>query len=99
MRHLVYLDSARDDLKQIFAYIARESGSPKIGRDFVTLLRQQCIKLAALQGALGVPRPELRPDLRSFSFKGYVILFRYEWDAFEVVNIIEGHRDIDTIFR
>ena len=98
MRRLVYLDSARDDLTQIFAYITRESGNQNIGRGFVKLLRQQCANLAALPGFLGTLRPELRPDLRSFAFKGYVILFRYEGDTFEVVNVIEGHRDIETMF-
>jgi toxin ParE1/3/4 len=47
---------------------------------------------------MGRPRPELRPDLRSFAFKGYVILLRYEGDWLEIVNIIEGHRDIDARF-
>ena len=28
---------------------------------------------------------------------GYVIFFRYVGDRFEVVNILEGHRDIDFI--
>ena len=98
MRRLVYLDGARDDLKQIFAYITRESGNLSIGRGFVNTLRQQCVKLAALPGMLGTPRPELRPELRSFSVQGYVILFRYQGDTFEIVNIIEGHRDFDTMF-
>jgi len=29
----------------------------------------------------------------------YVIFFRYEGDSVEVVNICEGHRDIDAYFR
>ncbi len=30
--------------------------------------------------------------------QGYVIFFRYVDERFEVVNIIEGHRDIDELF-
>ena len=42
---------------------------------------------------------ELRPDLRSFPFKGYVIFFRYlDDEILEVVHIIEGHRDVAVIF-
>jgi hypothetical protein len=37
--------------------------------------------------------------IRSFSFKGYVIFFRYEGDTFRVVNVLEGHRDIIAYFR
>lgn len=99
MRQLVYLLSARDDLDKIFRYITRESKSRTIGGAFVGTLRQQCRKLASLPGSLGRPRPELRPDIRSFAFKGYVIFFRYEGQVFEVVNILEGHRDIISYFR
>jgi toxin ParE1/3/4 len=59
----------------------------------------QCRKLASLPGTLGRPRPELRPDIRSFPFKGYMIFFRYKDDMFEVVNVLEGHRDVIAYFR
>jgi toxin ParE1/3/4 len=93
------LPSAKADLVNILEYITRESGSLIIGRRFVGALRLQCRELAALPGTLGRARPELRPDIRSFPFKGYVILFRYVDDAFEVVNIIEGHRDIEALAK
>jgi plasmid stabilization system protein ParE len=96
---LVYLASARRDFGAILAYITRESGHLSVGRGFVELLRQQCRKLASLPGTLGRPRPELRTDVRSFPFKGYVIFFRYEGDTLEIVNVLEGHRDIDAYFQ
>jgi hypothetical protein len=30
--------------------------------------------------------------------QGYAIFFRYSGNRFEVVNIIEGHRDIERYF-
>ena len=78
----------------ILAYIVERSGSVKIAHGFVDLLRDQCRKLASLPGTLGRARPELRPDIRSFAFKGYVIFFRYDRDTLEVVSVVEGHRDI-----
>lgn len=99
MRQLLYLASARRDLGDILSYIAHESGSVAIARRFVDALRQQCRTLASLPGTLGRPRPELRPDIRSAPFKGYIIFFRYRDDAFEVVNVLEGHRDIDAFFH
>jgi len=96
---IVYLASARRDFADILKYITQESGSLAIGRGFVDLLRMQCRKLASLPGTLGRPRPELRPDIRSFPFKGYMIFFRYGDDTFEVVNVLEGHRDIVGYFR
>ena len=99
MRRLKILPSARADLVYIFEHITRESGNLAIGRRFVAALRQHCRELATLPGTLGRARPELRADIRSFPYKGYVILFRYTGDTFEVVNIIERHRDIDALFK
>jgi toxin ParE1/3/4 len=97
-RRLRYLRSAKSDLVDIFSYIARESGSLAIGRQFVGQLREQCRKLGRLPGTLGHSRPELRPDVRSFPFRGYIIFFRYTEDAVEIINILEGHRDVRTHF-
>ena len=99
MRRLVYLPSAKRDFEAILDYITRESGSLAVGRAFAGVLRGQCQKLAALPGTLGRARPELRPDIRSFAFKGYLIFFRYHGDSFEVVNVLEGHRDMIGYFR
>ncbi|MBB6253654.1 type II toxin-antitoxin system RelE/ParE family toxin [Nitrospirillum iridis] len=99
MRRLVLLDSALADFTGILTFITRESGSLAIGRGFVGVLQGQCRKLAALPGTLGRARPELHPDIRSFAFKGYVIFFRYRPDTLEVVNVLEGHRDVTAHFR
>jgi toxin ParE1/3/4 len=99
MRRLRLLSSARTDLVNILEYVTRQSGSVAIGRKFVSVLRDQCQHLARLPGTLGRSRPELGRDIRSFAFQGYMIFFRYRDGVFEVINIIEGHRDIDDIFR
>jgi plasmid stabilization system protein ParE len=99
VRRLVLLDTALADFVDILDYIKRESGSRSVGRRFVGVLRAQCRKLASLPGTLGRPRPELRPDIRSFAFKGYVIFFRYEGDSVEIVNVLERHRDVIAYYR
>ena len=99
MRRLVFLASARRDFSDILEYITKRSGSLTTGQRFVDLLRAQCGKLPSLPGTLGRARAELRPDIRSFAFRGYVIFFRYEADTFEVMNVLEGYRDIIAYFR
>ena len=37
-------------------------------------------------------------DIRSAVHGNYVIFFRYAGERFEVVNIFEGHRDIESCF-
>ena len=99
MRRAKFLASVRADFLDIFAHVAKTSGSVSAGEGFVRRLREKCHELAGLKATIGRPRPELRPDMRSFPYKGYVIFFRYFEGHFEVVNIIEGHSDIDTFFR
>ncbi|MBP2547733.1 plasmid stabilization system protein ParE [Neorhizobium galegae] len=99
MARLVYLDSARQDLIEILRYIAKTSGSVAVGQHFTGLLRQKCRHLAALPGDMGRLRPELGPDIRSSAFRGYVIFFRLRDGLFEVINILEGHRDVERHFE
>lgn len=99
MPRLTLTDAAVADFAAILDYITRQSGSRTIGRSFTDSLLMQCSRLAGLPGSLGRPRPELRPDIRSFPFRGYVIFFRYHADIFEVVSILEGHRDVIAHFR
>lgn len=99
MRRLRILNSARRDIAHIYAYIEQRSGDAGIAERFARQLNEQCRRLAQLPGTIGRARLELRPDIRSAPFKSYIIFFRYiGTDLFEVVRIIEGHRDIDALF-
>jgi hypothetical protein len=53
--------------------LTQESADRAFARAFVDRRQQQCGKLASLPGALGRARPELRPDLRSLPYRGYII--------------------------
>jgi plasmid stabilization system protein ParE len=97
-RRATFLASVRPDLDGILTYVARESGSVSAGQRFVAELRRRCHELAALPGTLGRARPELGSGLRSVSHKGCAIFFRYAGGRFEVINILEGHRDIEAFF-
>lgn len=102
MRRLRILDSARRDIAEIYAYVEQRSGNASVAERFARQIKQineQCRQLARLPGTLGRARPELRPDLCSAPFKGYVIFFRYlDEDVLEIIRIIEGHRDIPALF-
>ena len=104
MPRLVFLDSARDDLASIAQYITTTSGNPDAALRFTDQLVARCQHLASLPGTLGRARPELVPGMRSFAYKSYVSFFRYggarsSWDTFEVINILEGHRDFIGYFQ
>jgi len=99
VRRVRYLAPARRDIAQIYAYIENRSQSSVTAERFVNRLRAQCRHIGELPATIGRPRPELMPGLRSFSFQGYLILFRYNGEVLDIVNIVEGHRDIAAIFR
>lgn len=99
MRRATFLTSVQEDLVRILAYIARTSGSLSVAQRFVRELRDYCHRLAGLPGTMGRARPEIRADLRSTPYKNYVVFFRYVEERFEVVNILEGHRDILAYFE
>ncbi|WP_267549839.1 type II toxin-antitoxin system RelE/ParE family toxin [Rhizobium rhizogenes] len=99
MARLRYTADAQNDILDVLVFIARQSGSPKIALEFTGQLRRKCADLAALPGQMGSRRLELRDDMRSFAYRGYVIFFRYVGDVFEVLNVLEGHRDFDTHFN
>jgi toxin ParE1/3/4 len=96
---LRYSAAARADLAQIYGYIREQSGSGTVALRFIHRLRRKCAELAGAPIQMGRPRPELRSDLRSHPYKSYVIFFRYVRGTLEIVNILEGHRDIDAFFR
>jgi len=99
MRRLILSDGALRDLTEIGRYLTRKSGDAETGRRITRDLRDQCVRFASLPGTLGRPRPDLRADLRSFPFKGYIIFFRYRGDAMEVVKIAGGRQDLPRLFE
>jgi len=90
---------ALTEIAAIAGFIAESSDSQETARRFGHQLRQRCAKLASQPAALGRPREELAPGLRSVAFRNYVIFFRYSEDRLEVVSVLEGHRDMDRLFR
>jgi toxin ParE1/3/4 len=46
---------------------------------------------------IGRARPELRPDLRSFPYGGYLILYRAVADGVEIVRVVHAARNLDDL--
>lgn len=96
---LIFLPEAKENLKSIATYIARESGDVATASGFVEKLIGKCESLAAQPFRMGTPRPELGDGIRSAVHGNYLIFFRYLEDAMEVALIVEGHRDIEALFH
>ncbi|KAB0682682.1 type II toxin-antitoxin system RelE/ParE family toxin [Aureimonas leprariae] len=99
MRRVRYSDAALRSLGEIFVHVRETSGSAAVGRRRVAAIRARCSQLAGLPGTMGRARSELGPDLRYAVSESHVIFFRYAGgDVFEVVEILDGHRDLDAYF-
>ena len=98
MARLRLSTQAIDDVERIAEYVSTASGYASIGERLGDQIFDRCEQLVSLPTTMGRPRPELRADLRSVAFKGYVIFFRYVGETLEVVNVLEGHRDIDSFY-
>jgi toxin ParE1/3/4 len=89
-----FSDEARNDLRRIGDYIARES--PLRARDFVRELRQRAMQLGDNPLAFPlVPRHEHR-GIRRRVFRNYLIFYQVQDDTVHVVHILHGVQDYES---
>ena len=88
---------ARSDLGESFQYNAERSGVRNASR----LHRQirERFPRHAEQPLIGRARPELGSDLRSFPVGNYIIIYRPISDGVEIVRVLHGSRDIESLFE
>jgi toxin ParE1/3/4 len=96
MPSLVVRPRALADLAEIWAYIAE--GSPERADAFVDLVDSKFQALARRPG-LGRRRPELNSDIRSLAVGRYVVFYLPLARGIEVVRVLHGSRDIESIFE
>jgi toxin ParE1/3/4 len=100
MSTVVVRPRALDDLAEIWAYIAHQSadGSPDQADAFVDLVDSKFQALSR-RPRLRRRRPELSPDIRSLTVGRYVLFYLPLSHGIEVVRVLHGSRDIESIFE
>jgi toxin ParE1/3/4 len=96
MPTVVVRPRALDDLAEIWAYIAENS--PDRADAFVDLVNSKFQALSRRPG-LGRRRPELAPNIRSLTVGRYVMFYQLLFRGIEVVRVLHGSRDIESIFE
>ena len=94
MPRLRFSAESKDDLKQIAIYIARDK--PIAARQWVVKIKEKCSVVAKYPNT-GDERPELGEYIRSTYVGSYVIFFRRAEDVVEIVRVIRGDRDTQTV--
>jgi len=96
MPRLLITPRATLDLIEIWSYIADDS--VENADIFVDQLYEAMHKLCRHPG-MGRQREELAPRLQSFPFRRYVIFYRGDSNALEVVRVLHGARDVESSFE
>ena len=97
MPQAILLNSAEVDLVDIWRYIARDS--PQNASRLVRRIRTLCNTALVDNPLIGRARPELVRDLRSFLVGNYIVFYRPIENGVEIVRVLHGNRDIETLFE
>jgi len=96
MRRARFAPQARTDVLDIARHVASETGVERALK-VVDRLEAVCHWLAT-RPAVGRPREELEPGLRSFPLWPYVIIYRPRRVGIDVIRVLHGARDIPALF-
>jgi len=97
VRRVTFKPSARQDLWEIWSFIAEQDGVEPADR-FTTFLEDKCVRLAA-SPKIGRAHDDLVPGLRTFPTGDYVIAYRETEYGIDVLGVIHAARDFPTFFR
>jgi toxin ParE1/3/4 len=87
--------AADNDLNEIWWYIAQDN--PDSADKLLDEIAETSSKLAQFKN-MGRSRDELHRGLRSFPVGRYVIFYMPITDGIEIVRVLHGMMDIDTLF-
>jgi toxin ParE1/3/4 len=91
---LIRRPEAEHDLIDIYLHVSRDN--PTAAEKLVRAIDAKCERLAR-SPLIGRARPELRPDLRSFPYGAYLILYRVIDDGVEIVRVVHAARNLDDL--
>jgi toxin ParE1/3/4 len=89
-------EQAESDLDDAWDYLAQRSEAAA-DRLLDSILQRS--RLHAQFPLMGRPREDLAPGLRSFVVAPYVVFYRPFADTIEVVRVLHGARDVDSIMK
>ena len=92
---LIISDQAAEDLEEIWQHIGIDN--PAAADKFVEVIYEKCLHIEE-NPEIGRNRDELLPGIRCLPVKKYLIFYRIKIKAVQIVRILSGYRDIDSIF-
>lgn len=93
---LVLSPAAREDLRAIHQYGARQWGKPR-SNEYMNSLKDK-LWLILEQPEIGAVRSELPPDVRSVSVASHVIFYRVQQHQLQIIRVLHGRQDVTRHF-
>lgn len=90
---------AEADLRDIWYYLAKESGKIEIADRVIDSITERFFLLSSYPHIGRRRDDDLRPGLRSFLAGEYVILYRIEDEDVLILHVLRSSRDIAALFR
>jgi toxin ParE1/3/4 len=96
-RRVVYSPRARQQLTDLYLWIAEQSGFPDRAEGYVSAIFDYCGGLAEFP-MIGLARDDLRPGLRTIGFRRRaVIAFAVHETTVEIHGVYYGGQDYETL--
>lgn len=96
-RSVVYSPRARQQLTDLYLWIAEQSGFPDRAEGFVSAIFGCCDGLADFP-MVGLARDDLRPGLRTVNFRRRVVIaFAVREETVEIHGVYYGGQDYETL--
>ena len=94
MSRVIRTPLAADDLIEIYQFYAGRSH--RSGEKVLLSLNRQ-FNLLAEHPRIGRARPDLRPELRSWPHRSYIVLYRAVDGGVEIIRVVHGARDLVAV--
>jgi len=95
MPELIISPEAETDLLEIWLYIVEDS--PVNADRYLDKLNDKALNLCEFS-EIGIDRPELAKDLKSFPVDDYLLYYKSTDTGIELVRVLHGSRDIKQLF-
>lgn len=95
MPRVLLRPQAEVDVQDIWAFIAEDN---MVAADEWVDQLDAKMRLWATQPLMGRARDELAPGIRSLAFGRYVVFYLALPDGIDVVRVLHGSRDIESLF-
>ena len=98
-RSVVYSPRAKQQLTELYLWIAQRSGYPDRAQRYISAILDYCDSLAQFP-MIGFARDDLRPGLRTIGFRRRVVIaFAVNEKTVEIHGIFYGGQDYEALMR